>query len=220
MCHRRIASLYKPLAWRLWSLLILNQLILAIECILNLWKVLNVYLVMYNGATASLYFWNVFTWNDVGYLVLWDICYYKLFSSLSKLLVSLIRNYFSETTVGCTAWYFVKIIWCSRWFWNPPIFRLYITLFAVAEGSLLLDIGWFVLFLVISHLFPLPCWAGSTVPHEGFILSVIIPASLLVCLTFGCRHSLYWLSNNFKFFSSGMHVFKHSYLCTPVSRRT
>ena len=56
---------------------------------------------------------------------------------------------FSETAVGCTASYFVKIIWCSRWFCKPPppILRLCIALFAVAEGWLLLDIGWFVLFL-------------------------------------------------------------------------
>ena len=31
-----------------------------------------------------------------------------------------------------------------------------------------------------SHLFPLPCGAGSAVPREGFDLSVIILASLLV----------------------------------------
>ena len=27
---------------------------------------------------------------------------------------------FSETAVGCTASYFVKIIWCSCWFCKPP----------------------------------------------------------------------------------------------------
>ena len=27
---------------------------------------------------------------------------------------------FSETAVGCTVSYFVKIIWCSCWFCNPP----------------------------------------------------------------------------------------------------
>ena len=60
---------------------------------------------------------------------------------------------FSEAVVGCTASYFVKIIWLSRWFCNPPppMLRLYIALFAVAEGWLLLDIGWFVLFL--TYLF-------------------------------------------------------------------
>ena len=36
------------------------------------------------------------------------------------------------------------------------------------------------LVLVNSHLFPLPCGAGSAVPREGFDLSVIILASLLV----------------------------------------
>ena len=36
------------------------------------------------------------------------------------------------------------------------------------------------LVLVNSHLFPLPCGAGNAVPREGFDLSVIILASLLV----------------------------------------
>ena len=57
---------------------------------------------------------------------------------------------FSQTVVGCTASYFVKIIWCSRWFCNPPILRVCIALFAVAEGWLLLDIGWFILFMIKS----------------------------------------------------------------------
>ena len=58
---------------------------------------------------------------------------------------------FSETAVGCTASYFVKIIWCSCWFWTPPpILRLSIAYFAVAEGWLLLVIGWFVLFFFIQ----------------------------------------------------------------------
>ena len=54
----------------------------------------------------------------------------------------------------------------------------------------------------------------------GFHLSVIILASLLVCLMLGCRHSLLRLSNNFTFFSSRMHIFKHSYLCIRTSRGT
>ena len=37
---------------------------------------------------------------------------------------------------------------------------------------------------------PLPCGAGSSVPREGFDLSVIILASLLVFPMLGCRHSL------------------------------
>ena len=46
------------------------------------------------------------------------------------------------------------------------------------------------LVLVNSHLFPLPRGAGSAVPREGFDLSVIILASLLVFPMLGCRHSL------------------------------
>ena len=46
------------------------------------------------------------------------------------------------------------------------------------------------LVLVNSHLFPLPCGAGNAVPREGFDLSVIILASLLVFPMLGSRHSL------------------------------
>ena len=46
------------------------------------------------------------------------------------------------------------------------------------------------LVLVNSHLFLLPCGTGSTVPCEGFNLSAIILASLLVLPMLGCRHSL------------------------------
>ena len=35
-------------------------------------------------------------------------------------------------------------------------------------------------FTFLSHLFPLPCKAGSTVPREGFDSSVIMPLSLCV----------------------------------------
>ena len=38
----------------------------------------------------------------------------------------------------------------------PPHLRLCIALFAVAEGWLLLDIGWFVLF-VFTHYVPFKC---------------------------------------------------------------
>ena len=43
---------------------------------------------------------------------------------------------------------------------------------------------------VFTWLFTLPCGAGSAVPREGFDLSVIILASLLVFPMLGCRHSL------------------------------
>ena len=35
-------------------------------------------------------------------------------------------------------------------------------------------------FTFLSHLFPLPCGAGSTVPREGFDSRVIMPFSWLV----------------------------------------
>ena len=35
-------------------------------------------------------------------------------------------------------------------------------------------------FFILSHLFPLPCGAGSTVPREGFDSSVIMPFSWCV----------------------------------------
>ena len=35
-------------------------------------------------------------------------------------------------------------------------------------------------FTFLSHLFPLPCGAGSTVPREGFDSSVIMPFSCCV----------------------------------------
>ena len=37
-----------------------------------------------------------------------------------------------------------------------------------------------------SHLFPLPCGVGSTVPREGFDSSVIMPFVLVCC---GCETS-------------------------------
>ena len=45
-------------------------------------------------------------------------------------------------------------------------------------------------FLYNIMLFPLPCGAGNAVPREGFDLSVIILASLLVFPMLGCRHFL------------------------------
>ena len=34
-----------------------------------------------------------------------------------------------------------------------------------------------IVIAILSHLFPLPCGAGSTVPREGFDSSVIMPFS-------------------------------------------
>ena len=57
-------------------------------------------------------------------------------------------------------------------------------------------------FTFLSHLFPLPCGAGSTVPREGFYSSVIMPLSWcvvavtlpLVSVHIQCQASIYTLS--------------------------
>ena len=59
------------------------------------------------------------------------------------LLASLMRNYFPKRPSGVPLHTLSKL--CSCWFCPPP-FMLCINSFAVAEGWLLLDIGWFVLF--------------------------------------------------------------------------
>ena len=63
-----------------------------------------------------------------------------LFGPLSYMLIQIVwlivsiisipdEELFSETTVGCTASYFVKIIWCSCWFCIPPYFEAEYCLF-------------------------------------------------------------------------------------------
>ena len=78
------------------------------------------------------------------------------------------------------------------------------------------------LVLVNSHLFPLQCGAGSAVLREGFDLSVIILASMLVFF-FRCWAAVtfcYGSKQYFMFLSSGMHIFIHFYLLTLASRGT
>ena len=55
---------------------------------------------------------------------------------------------FSETAFGCTASYFVNIIWRSVGFVSPHYFDAVYCFIAVAEWWLLLDIEWFVLFYI------------------------------------------------------------------------
>ena len=108
---------------------------------------------------------------------------------------------FSETAVGCTASYFVKIIWCSCWFWSPPPYiEAGYCLFCGRRRVAVARYRMICLVLVNSHLFPLPCGAGNAVPREGFDLSVIILASLLVFPMLGCRHSLLRLLAIFQVF--------------------
>ena len=58
-------------------------------------------------------------------------------------------------------------------------------------------------FTFLSHLFPLPCGAGSTVPREGFDSSFIMPFFLVCCgcdtsyivsVNIQCQASIYTLS--------------------------
>ena len=48
---------------------------------------------------------------------------------------------------------------------------------------------------ITNAMCQIACGDDSSVPREGFILSVIISASLFVYRMFGCRHSLLRLSN-------------------------
>ena len=76
------------------------------------------------------------------------------------------------------------------------------------------------LLLVNSQLFPLPCGAGSAVPREGFDLSVIILASLLVFRCWAVVTLCYGSKQYSMFLSSGMQIFKHFYLLTLANRGT
>ena len=62
----------------------------------------------------------------------------------------------------------------------PPYFEAEYCLFCGRRRVAVARYRMICLVLVNSHLFPLPCGAGSAVPREGFDLSVIILASLLV----------------------------------------
>ena len=71
---------------------------------------------------------------------------------------SFCSGYGSFCNLVCLYYFQLFILWLRllifttitvRWFCNPPYFESEYFFFAVAEGWLLLDIGWFVLFLLI-----------------------------------------------------------------------
>ena len=71
---------------------------LAIECILNLWKVLYTYFVMYISTTAALYY-KMYLFGLT--LVIWSFkIYVNTNCSVLKLLASLIWNYFPKRSAG------------------------------------------------------------------------------------------------------------------------
>ena len=47
--------------------------------------------------------------------------------------------------------YFVRFLWCSRWFYNPPPLLIWVSVLLYLRlpggGGLLLDVGWFVFIL-------------------------------------------------------------------------
>ena len=84
---------------------------------------------------------------------------------MSKLLASLMRNYFPKRPSGAPLHTLSKLYDVPVGFVPPPpILRLNIAYFAVAEGWLLLDIGWFVLFFY--HFRSGPCLCSyHEAPH-------------------------------------------------------
>ena len=101
------------------------------------------------------------------------------------------RNYFPKRSSGAPLHTLSKLYNVPVSFVPPPpILRLNIAYFCDRRRVAVARYRMICLVLVNSHLFPLPCGAGSAVPREGFDLSVIILASLLVFPMLGCRHSL------------------------------
>ena len=71
--------------------------------------------------------------------------YYKLLTTVSFFVkTSLMRNYFPKRTSGALLHTLSKLYDVPVGFVSPPLLRQCIATFAVAEGWLLLDIGWFV----------------------------------------------------------------------------
>ena len=102
------------------------------------------------------------------------------------------RNYFPKRPSGAPLHTLSKLYDVPVGFDPPPplYFEAEYCLFCGRRRLAVARYRMICLVLVNSHLFPLPCGAGNAVPREGFDLSVIILASLLVFPMLGCRHSL------------------------------
>ena len=101
------------------------------------------------------------------------------------------RNYFPKRPSGAPRHTLSKLYDVPVGFEHPPpYFEAEYCLFCGRRRVAVARYRMICLVLVNSHLFPLPCGAGNAVPREGFDLSVIILASLLVFPMLGCRHSL------------------------------
>ena len=128
---------------------------------------------MYISATVALYL-----------KVLSLILEWQLLGFLSKFLASLVGIIFLYV-VRCTSSYFVYILRRFRWFSSPhPYLRQWIGEFAVVAGWLLIEIGWFVLFLgrktsiptIVRVYFEFQChiWCVTSVPIVFCIHSIFI----------------------------------------------
>ena len=90
------------------------------------------------------------------------------------------RNYFPKRPSGAPLHTLLKLYDVPVGLVLPPYFEAEYCLFCGRRRVAVARYRMICLVLVNSHLFPLPCGAGSAVPREGFDLSVIILASLLV----------------------------------------
>ena len=90
------------------------------------------------------------------------------------------RNYFPKRPSGAPLHTLSKLYDVPVGYVTPPYFEAEYCLFCGRQRVAVARYRMICLVLVNSHLFPLPCGAGSAVPREGFDLSVIILASLLV----------------------------------------
>ena len=89
------------------------------------------------------------------------------------------RNYFPKRPSGAPLHTLSKLYDVPVGFVTPsPYFEAEYCLFCGRRRVANARYRMICLVLVNSHLFPLPCGAGSAAPREGFDLSVIILASL------------------------------------------
>ena len=143
---------------------------------------------------------------------------------LSKLLASLMRNHFPKRPSGAPLHIFFKIIRCSRWFCNPvPNLRLCIALFAVAEGLLLTDIGWCVLFSYLNLSKLDGSWKLNSKGHPSCVCLILLEKLFLVALKILTNHLrefslLAYVTSDFKIWPKRRVVYV--VLCRVVPRKS
>ena len=115
---------------------------------------------------------------------------------MSKLLASLIRN-FSETAVGCAASYFVKIIWCSRWFCTlPPYFE---ALYCFICGRRRVAVPRYRMICLVLWFF----FIGFASGHVFWLVLILVMSFWLVLLLVVFRFIGFASGHAFFYFGSG-----------------